>query len=129
VSPIAFRLWVDSGISVHFRRGSLQNLGLHAFGQAEHVDRVMHARLGSLDGVALVMDWRGGAGEIVYLVHFDIKREGDIVAKRFETLVREQMLNIGAGASEVIVDADDVCSRCQQVLAQMQTEEAGAACH
>ncbi len=75
------------------------------------------------------MNRRGRAREIVDLVHFDIEREGDIVAKHFEVLVREQMLNIGPGASEIIVDADNVCPACQQALAKMRTQEAGAACH
>ena len=89
----------------------------------------MHTRFGGLHGVALVMDRRGRAREIVDLVHFDIKREGYIVTDDFEVLLHQQVLDIGPGASKIVVDANNVCSTYQQALAEMRTQEPRATCH
>jgi hypothetical protein len=87
----------------------------------------MHAGLCGLHRIVLVMDGRGRAGEIVDLVDFHIKREGDIVPDHFEVFVFKQMLDITARAGEEIVDADDDRSVGQQALAEMRTEKASAA--
>ena len=55
-----------------------------ALGQPEHVDRAVHAGLGRLHRVVLVVDRRGRAGEVVDLVDLDVERKGDVVAQQLE---------------------------------------------
>ena len=72
----------------------------------------MHAGLGRLHRIALVVNRRRRAGEIEDLVDLDIEREGHVVADQLEALVIQQMLDVAARAAEEIIDADDVgCPR------------------
>ena len=77
-------------IAVDFRRRSLEDLGLHALGQSQHVDGAEHAGLGRLHRIALVMDGRRGTGQIVDFVHLDIEREADVVANQLEIGMLQQ---------------------------------------
>ena len=54
----------------------------------------MHAGLGRLHRIVLVMHRRGRAGEIVDLVDLDVERERHVVADQLEMLVVEQMLDV-----------------------------------
>ena len=54
----------------------------------------MHAGLGRLHGIELVVDRRGRAGQIVDLVDLDIERKRHVVAHQLEVRVVEQMLDI-----------------------------------
>ena len=87
----------------------------------------MHAGLGRLHRVVLVMDGRGRAGEVVDFVDLDIEREGHVVAHQLEARVVEQMRDVALGAGEEVVDADDVVAAFEQPVAQMRAEKAGAA--
>ena len=57
----------------------------------------MHAGLGRLHRVVLVVHRRGRAGEVVDLVDLDVERERHVVADQLEMLVVEQMLDVAAG--------------------------------
>ena len=81
VAPIFLGLRVHVRIAVNLGRRCLEDLGADALGEAEHVDGAMHAGLGRLHGVVLVMHRRSGTREIVDLVDLDIEREGDVVAQ------------------------------------------------
>ena len=84
VAPIVFGLRMDARIAVHFGGGGLKDSCPQPLGQAQHVDRAMHACLRRLHGIVLVVDRRGRAGEIVNLVDLDVEREGHIVPNQFE---------------------------------------------
>ena len=64
---------------------------MHPLGQPEHVDRAVHAGLGRLHGIVLIVDRRRRAREIVDLVDLDVERKGDVVAHEFEIGVTEQV--------------------------------------
>ena len=68
----------------------------------------MHAGLGRLHRIVLVMHRRGRAGQIVDLVDLHIERKGHVVPHQLEAWVVEQMRDVGASAGEEIVDAQDV---------------------
>ena len=57
MAPVGFRLGMHLRIAIDFTRGSLQNFGLYAFGEAEHINAAMHRCLRGLDRINLVMDW------------------------------------------------------------------------
>ena len=89
----------------------------------------MHAGLGGLHRIVLVVDRRGRAGEVVDLVDLDVEREGDVVAHQLEMRIAQQMRDVVLAAGEEVVDAQHVVAVAQQALAQMRAEEAGAAGH
>ena len=73
------------------------------------------------------MHRRGGTGEIINLIDFEIERKGDIVADELEMLVVEQIFDVGSCAGKKIVDTYDLRALRQQRFAQMRAEKAGAA--
>jgi hypothetical protein len=62
-------------VAIDLAGRGLEDLGPHPLGQAQHVDGAVHAGLGRLHRVELVVDRRGRAGEVVDLVDLDIERE------------------------------------------------------
>jgi hypothetical protein len=87
----------------------------------------VHAGLGGLHRVVLVVDGAGRAGQVVDLVHLDIQREGDVVAHQLEARVVEQVGDVGLGAGEEVVGTEHVVALGQQAVAQVAAQEAGAA--
>ena len=102
VAPIILGLRMDRGVAIYFAGRGLENADSKALGEAEQVDRAMDRRLGRLDGIVLVMDRRGGTGEVVDFVDFDEQREGDVVAHQLEFRVGEEVRDIGLVAGEEI---------------------------
>ena len=84
VALVSLGLQMLGWIAVYFTGRGLQNARAHALGQAENVNGTVHASLGGLHGVVLVMDGRGGASEIVDFIHLNINRKGHIVPLQFE---------------------------------------------
>ena len=123
VAPVVFDLRMNIGIAIDFRCRRLQNFRPDPLGQAQHVDRAVHAGLGGLHRIALIMNGRRGARQIVDLVDLHVEREGHVVADQFETLVVQQMLDIAARAAEEIIDADDVGALRKQPLAKVRAEK------
>ena len=79
---------------------------LQALREAEHVDGAVHAGLGRLHGIVLVVNGGGGAREIVDLIDLDIEREGHVVTHQLETRIAERCSDVVAAAGEEIVDAE-----------------------
>ena len=77
----------------------------------------MHAGLGRLHRIPLVVDGRGRAREIEDLVDLDEKRMGDVVPKEFEVLVTEEVLDVAPAAGEKIVDAKHLIPALEQLSA------------
>jgi hypothetical protein len=104
---------MDQRIAIDFGGRGLQDLRLYPFGETEHVDRAVHARLRRLHRIMLIMNGRGRASEIVDLVHLDIERKRHVVPEQFETRMREKMLDIPARAGKEIIDAYDHRAVCK----------------
>ena len=107
-APVGLGLRVHLGVAVDLAGRGLQDLGLHPLGQAQHVDRAVHAGLGGLHRIVLVVDRRGRAGEVEDLVDLDVEREGHVVAHQLEARVAEQVRDVALGAGEEVVDAQHV---------------------
>ena len=75
------------------------------------------------------MHGRGGAGEIVDLVHLDVERKGDVVAHRLEMRVSKEVRNVVLAAGEIIVDAENIVAGSEQAFAEMGAEETRPAGH
>ena len=119
VAPVGFGLRVYVRVAVDLGGRGLEDRDAQAFGQAQHVDGPVYASLDGLHRVVLVVDGRCRAGQVVDLVHFQVEREGHVVADQFEARVREQVLDVLARAGEEVVHADDFAAFIQQTLAEM----------
>jgi hypothetical protein len=75
----------------------------------------------------LVVDRQGRTREIVNLIDFDIKRQGDVVPDQFEMRMTDQVFDVASCPGEEIVDAEDARPVRQQALAQVRTEETSTA--
>ena len=89
----------------------------------------MHAGLGRLHRVVLVVHRRGRAGEVVDLVDLDIEREGYVVAHQLEARLAHQVRDVGPAAGEEVVDAQHLVAVGQEPLAQEAADEPGPAGH
>ena len=124
--PGAFRLRVDVGVAVDFRGGGLEDAGADAPCEHQHVQRAEHVRLHRLDGVVLVVNGRGGAGEVVDLVHLKEERLAHVVSQQLETAGFQQVADVLAPSGKEVVEADDIMALRQQTFAQMRADEAGS---
>ena len=89
VAPIVFALRMHCRIAIDLGRRGLQELDLQALGEPQHIDRADHARLGGLDGIELIMNWRGWAGQVINLINFYIERKSYVVTLKVKGLVVE----------------------------------------
>src|SRR5262249_53586065 len=99
---------------------------LKPLGKPQHVDGPVHAGLGRLHGIALIVNGRGRAGEVVDFVHLDIKRKRDVVAQELEMGTPNQVIDIPFRARVEIVEAYDVMAGVQQAIAKVGTNKTGA---
>ena len=127
VAPVLLDLRVDMRIAVNLAGRGLQDGNAQPLGQPQHVDRADHTGLGRLHWVELIVHRRGRAGEIVYLVDLDIERKRHIVAHQLEIGMVQQARDIGASASEEIVDAEHMVALLDDPGTQVRADEAGAA--
>jgi len=86
----------------------LQDLGLHAFGETQHVDGAVDAGLGRLYRVELVVNRRRRAGEIINLVDFDIEGKADIVSNKLESGIQHETGHIRPRRREEVIRAEDL---------------------
>ena len=126
VAPVAFRLRMHCRIAVDLAGRRLQDTRAGALGQAQHVDRAVHAGLGGLHRVALVVDRRCRTGQVVDPVHFHVQRKGHIVAHQFEIRVFQQVHDVTPGAGVEIIDAQHIMAFGQQAVTQVGAKKAGA---
>ena len=65
-----------------------------ALGEAEHVDGAVHAGLGRLHRIVLVVDGGGGAGQVVDLVGLKVERKRHVMPDDFKTMMIEHALDV-----------------------------------
>jgi hypothetical protein len=75
---------MDQGGAIDLAGRGLKDRRPQTLGEAEHVDRAMHAGLGGLHRIALVVDRGGRAGQIEDRVNLDVERERHVVPDRLE---------------------------------------------
>ena len=108
---------MDSGIAVNFRRRRLKNLRPQTFGEPQHIDCAMHAGLGRLNWVVLVVYWRGRARQIIDLIDLNIERKRYVMSDQFEIFVVEKTFDVALGTGKEIIEAKYVHTTGQQSLA------------
>jgi hypothetical protein len=104
IAPVGFRLGMHFRGAVYFGCGCLEDFGLGPFGQAQHVDGSVYRSFCCLYRVELIMNGRGGTGEVVDFIYLHIKGKSDIVAEKFKLGVVHQMVDIRLVAGVAIVN-------------------------
>ena len=126
VAPVALGLRMLLRVAIDFAGRGQQDACMDPLGETEHIDRAHHGGLDGLDRVVLVMDRGGGAGEMKDAIDFEQDRLDDIVADQLEVTVPDQMADVGAGAAEEIVEADDLVAVPEQTFTKMRPEKSCA---
>src|SRR5690606_14908255 len=111
--------------TVDLRRRSLQDRNSQTLRETEEIDRAVHADLGRLHGVVLVVNRRRRASQVVDLVDLDVERKGHVVAHDLEVGVAEQMRDVALRAGIEVVHANDFVAVREQPVAQVGTDESG----
>src|SRR5262249_6417108 len=91
------------------------------------IDGAVHAGLGRLHRIVLVMDRGSRTGQIVDLIHLHIERECHVVAHELKVGLAEQMLDIALAAGEEVVHTNDLVAGLQKPIAQVGAKKAGSA--
>jgi len=118
---------VHGGIAVHLRRRGLEKPGLDTLCQAQHIDRPVHRRLGGLHGIKLVVGGGCRACEIVYFIHFHVKRKCDVVPQKFEARMAGKMIDIFLVPCIAVVHADDLMALIDKLFTQVRSKKTGPA--
>ena len=124
VAPVIFRLRVNGGVAVDLACRGLEYATLQALREAKHVDRTVHAGLGRLDRIVLVVDGRSRARQIIDLVYFNVEWKRHIVPDQLKARVSKQVLDVPLCPGKKVVDADDVMPVINQPVAQVRAKKA-----
>ena len=127
IAPIALDLRMHEGIAIYLACGGMKDLRLGLERQVQHVHHAENAGLHRLDGVVLVVDRAGRAGEVVDFVELSPERLRHIVQHEREPLVVQQLKDVVLGACKEIVEGRDLVAFGQKPPAKMPAQEAGAA--
>src|SRR6266446_10797629 len=118
IAPVILGLGMNIGIAIDLACRCLQNLRFHALGKAEHVDRAMNGGFRGLHRLALVVNRRSWASQIVNLVDFDIERKRHVMSHKFEALMTQEMFDVVASAGIKVVDAENLVVARKQRFAK-----------
>jgi hypothetical protein len=89
----------------------------------------MDVDFGGLDRIILIVDRSGWTGQVVNLVGFDIKREGDVMADKLKERILKEMQNISLGPGVEVIYAQDIAALIQKAFTEMGANESRASCY
>ena len=107
ITPVALFLGMLKRIAVDFACGSLENFCIFTLCKSKHLHRTKHVCADRLHRIMLIVDGRGGAGEIVDLIHFKIQRLAHISFAHFEVRIFKKGREILSSSSKKIIEADN----------------------
>jgi hypothetical protein len=79
-----------------------------------------------LNRIMLVVNGRGGTGQIINLIRLDIERKCYVVSDYLKTMMIKHRLDVSPRSGEIIIDANDIGALVEQLLTQMGTEKSGS---
>jgi hypothetical protein len=83
----------------------------------------MHGSFGGLHRIVLIMDRRGGTGEIVDFVNFDVEGKANIMAYQLKIGMPHQMSDIGFTPGVEIVHTQDLMPSFQELFTQVGAQK------
>ncbi len=108
VAPVALALGMLERVAVDFRSRGVQHARLGLERQLQHVEHADEGGLDGLDRIALVVDRRGGAGQVVDFVELSPERLRDVMQDEGEARVVEQVVDVGLSTREEVVEYRDL---------------------
>ena len=105
----------------------MEDLRLRLEGEFHHVHHADEGGLDRLHGVALVVDRRGRAGEVVDFVELAPERLRHVMEDEGEAAVGQQVVDVRLGAGEEVVEDRHLVAFVEKAFREMRADEAGAA--
>ena len=87
----------------------------------------MHAGLGGLHRVTLVVNGRGRAGQVKNSVNLYIKRKRHVVTHQLEIRMADLVGDIGFAACKEVVYTEHIVAVLDKTITQMGTKKTGTA--
>src|SRR5262249_16834055 len=119
VTPVGLGLRVLLWVAVDLARRSDEDARVDLARHVEHVERAVDRGADGPHRIALVVDRRRGAGEVIDLVDLDDDGLGDVVADELEATLAEEGLDALARAGEEVVEANDLIAVGEEAPAEM----------
>ena len=120
VAPVGLHLRVDERVAVDLARGGVEDAGLRLEREVEHVHDAEDGALRRLYRVLLVVDGRGGAGEVVDLVELSPEGLSHVVQDEREAAVLEEVVDVGLRAGEEVVECRDLVAVREEAAAEVR---------
>ncbi len=127
MAPVGFALRMLEGVAVDFGRRGVEDARLGLERQFQHVHHPDEGGLDGFDGVALIVDRRGGTGQVVDLVELPPEGLRHIMQNEGEAAVVQQIVDVGLGAREEVVEYRDLVVLGQQATGEVRADEPRAA--
>jgi len=121
VSPIRLRLRMDLGVAIYLAGGGLEHPGLDPLGQTQYVDGPHDRGFDSLDGIVLIMNRAGGAGQVIDLVNLEENGVDKVVPDELKVGLAPQILDVPLVAGKKIVQAKHVVPLPDNLAAKVRT--------
>jgi hypothetical protein len=125
VAPIFFGLRMDGWIAVDFGGGSDQKAGAFAFGKAEGFVGAEGADFQGLNRHSQVVDGAGGRGEVPDVIDGVVQKNefSNVLLNETEIGMAGQMIEVGDGAGDEIVHADDAMAFGEEVIGEVRSQK------
>ena len=114
-------------VSIDLAGRRLKDLAFEPFGKPEDIDGAMYGGLRRLHRVMLIMNRRGGTGQIVDFIDLHIERKRHVMPHKLEAWVIVKLVDIALGTGKEIVGTKNFVPLLEQSVDQMRTNETGAA--
>ena len=88
----------------------------------------MDTGFGGLHWIMLVMNRRGGAGQVVDFIHLHIKGKSNIVANQLEVGSPKQMQDILFSGRIKIISADNIMPIIQELFTKVEVQKREKGC-
>jgi hypothetical protein len=73
-----------------------------------------------------IMERGRRARQVVYLIHFDVEGEADVVAVDFEIWIREQVLDVTPSPGENVIGTDYLVPLFEKPFSEVGAYESGS---
>ena len=129
VAPVRLGLGVHERVAVHLARRGLEEPGIVARRQLEEFTGAAAADVEDLEGYGLEVLRRCRAGEVHHRIEraVDDERQDHVVVDQREPWVVGEVLDVLLAAGHEVVDAHHLLATLDQRVAQVRSEEPGAA--
>lgn len=96
---------------------------MNPLGEAQHINRTVHASLGRLNRIELVVNGRCRTSQVKDTFDLDVYRECYVMAQGLKQRFLEEMRNVDFGAGEVVINAKHIVLFFDKAFAKVRANE------